>query len=143
MKKSIDDQIHSDQGYQVRGVIARMGQVMGYYNEGILVKQPIHQFLSLDCGDGHKSIVVKFDRPAPFIRDADGYPFVDFSKIKEGEILVAPAFIYTKTQWTDPLIAAHLEALKTYKRKVIISHEVDRSKPSQEIVIDPNNISKQ
>ena len=46
-------------------------------------------------------------------------------RVKEGEIVVAPGFVYRKVPMTGMVMAAHLKAMRTFKHKTIISHERD------------------
>lgn len=135
------DGMKGDQSYEARGIIAKIG-IIGHVLHGPM-QVPVYRFLSLDCGDQRPSIAVEFVRKADMMQDAAG-PYLDITKMKEGEIVVSPGFVYRKIPWTTPLINAHLHALKTYRRKVIVKSEVDKSTGPIDLgTLDPNNITKQ
>ena len=113
----------SSQGYEARGIVARI-QPAGFYQNGALLRLPIYRYLTLDCGKGRKGIAVKLVGQAAFI-ERNGERYLDASKLKEGQIIVEPGFIYQKTTMTGALMAEHLKALKTYRRKTIIKADRD------------------
>jgi hypothetical protein len=135
------DAMMTSQDYEARGIVSKIG-VIGHVLHGPM-QVPVYRFLTLDCGDQKPSMAVEFVRKADIMHDGTG-PYLDITKMKEGEIVVTPGFVYRKIPWTTPLINAHLHALKTYKRKVIVKSEVDRSAPPVDLgVYDPHNITKQ
>ncbi len=135
-----ENSLSSDKQYEARGIVARINPI-GVYGSGG-VNMPIYQFLTMDCGPGREKILVEFVGPAPYNEVGDTNE-LDFSKVKEGDIIVQPGFLYRRRTWTGELMTKHLEALKRYKPKIIVSSEVDRSTPAQEITIDPLNLTKQ
>jgi len=131
--------LRSDQDYEARGIIAKMGTV-GNINAGTLII-PIPEYISLDAGEGRPAFLVKFSRMAPIERDEADQPFLDMTKLKEGDIVITPGLLYRRVPWTGPTMSAHLVALKKYRRKTIVTSEVDRSQPATEMIIDPNKLS--
>ena len=115
--------ISNGKDYQARGIIARI-HAIGYYNDGPLVRRPIHQYLTLDCGKGKPSICVKYVGEAKFV-DRDGERFLDMTGMKEGQIVVSPGFVYQKIEFSTRLMAEHLRALKTYRPHDILFTEKD------------------
>jgi len=139
----INQAMRSDQGYEARGIIARMNKI-GSYSLGPLNAIPIYEYLSLDCGPGKPSILVKFDRPAPVAPGLDGQPYIDVSKLKEGDIVVNPGFIYSRVPWTTNTMRKHLMALRRYRPKTILSSFVDKDAKKIDLgVIDPKGVTKQ
>lgn len=125
--------IEQDKGYQARGIVARIAP-MGHYVEG-LVKKQIFRYLTLDVGSG-PSIAVMYDRPAPFLDTPDGR-VLDTRDLKEGEIVVAPGFVYKKIKMSSPLMTEHLKALRSYRPKDIITEDTVRDE-----AIDLGEINK-
>jgi len=137
------DFMKGDQDYEARGIIAKIGPI-GHVHYGPM-QVPVYRFLTLDCGDQKPSICVEFVRKADTIKEeGSNEPYLDMSKLKNGEFVVSPGFVYRKIPWTTPLINAHLHALKTYRRKVIVKSDVDKSSGPIDLgTLDPNNITKQ
>lgn len=134
-----EKKIEYNRAYEARGVIARINKI-GDMSVGPMVALPVYQFLSLDCGPGRDKILVEFVGPAPYDEITQE---LDLNKVKEGDIVVNPGLLYRKRAWTQKLMTEHLFQLRKYKPQVIIKSEVDREAPKGEIIIDPNNISKQ
>lgn len=134
-----DKNIESSRGYEARGIIAKINQI-GYYAVGPMLKVPVYQFVTLDCGPGREKIIVEFSGPAPYDKKTQE---LDLNKVKEGDIVINPGFLYKKRQWTQELMSEHLRQLKNYKPKILVKAEVDRSIPMGNITIDPHNITKQ
>jgi len=131
------DVMRDDQGYEARGIVAVVGFVGEYMSGGINYKIPA--YITFDCGGDKPGMCARFIRQAETKKG-----FLDMSKVQEGDIVVKPGFIYRKCTWTTEIFNAHLAALKRYKRKVIVKHEVDKSAGHVDLgVIDPNNITKQ
>ena len=119
------DFFDNDQGYEARGIVARVMPI-GHYQDGPLMRQKIYRYLTLDCGDGRQSIAVRFVAQARVTKKG-GESFLDTSELKPGQIVVSPGFVYEKITMSSPLMVEHLKALKTYKRKDIMTAEVDKS----------------
>lgn len=140
MSKTVNEKnMATDRAYEARGVIARIN-VIGNIETGPQLKMPVYQFLTLDCGTGRERLIVEFVGPAPYHDDTQE---LDLNQVKEGDIIVNPGLLYRRRTWTQALMAEHLRQLRRYKPSVIVKADVDREKPSQEIVIDPNGILKQ
>lgn len=138
-EKIIDDnKIAGDKAYEARGIIAKINPI-GNYEIGPNLKTTVFQFLSLDCGPGRERMLVEFVGPAPYDEKTQE---LDLNKVKEGDIVVNPGFLYRKRPWTQAIMSEHLKQLKKYKPKVIIKPEVDRSEQRREIVIDPHNLNQ-
>ena len=110
------------QAYQARGIIAKMG-VIGEMEIFAGFKTPIVKFMTLDAGQGEAPIAVEFIEPAPMIIGQDGETYLDIEQIAPGMIVIQPGLLYRKIPMFDTLMAKHLKALKTYKRKDIIEAE--------------------
>lgn len=121
----VEKYLGTDQGYEARGVVARI-QPIGYYNESTLLRLPVYKYLTLDRGAGQQGIAVQFVGAAAFIEE-NGERFLDTRRLKPGHIVVHPGFIYKKVTMTGTLMAEHLKALKKYKRKVIIGTDREDS----------------
>lgn len=140
MTKAVNDKKINDHiGYEARGIIARINKI-GEYELGPMVRVPVFQFLTLDCGPGRDKILVEFVGPAPYDEETRE---IKINELKEGDFVIDPGFLYQRRPWTDALINEHLLQLKAYKPKMIIKSDVDRSQPAASIVIDPHNITKQ
>lgn len=136
------DFLKHDQSYEARGIVARISPI-GHYDEGLLTKQLIYGYLTLDCGPGKKAKCVRFMRECSWIDTPEGRQ-IDGSSLQVGEIIVSPGFVYKETPFTGTLMAEHLKAMKTYRRKVIITQEVDKSAGPIDVgTIDPLNLTKQ
>ena len=84
---------------------------------------PVYRFITMDCGKGreHEDFAVKYVGKAPFaVDELTGEKYLDMSRIKEGQVVVHPGFIYERVEWTTSLRLAHASALQKYKRKDII-----------------------
>lgn len=139
MKNEISTKnLQSDKDYEARGIIAKI-QPIGNVAHGILTAQPIYKYLTLDRGKGIPAILVKYKGKAPTTPEKE----LDYSKLRLGDIVVAPGLLYQKAEWTGAIMAAHLAALKLYRPSVIVTQEKDTTTPATEIVIDPHNLSKQ
>lgn len=139
MTKTInDDKINDHIAYEARGIVARINQI-GKYKLGPLASCDVYQYLTLDCGPGKDKVLVEFVGPAPY---DDETREIKINDLKEGDFVIDPGFVYRRRAWTQPLIAEHLLQLKRYKPKMIITSEVDRDAPAENIVIDPHNIAK-
>lgn len=111
--------LQNDQGYDARGVVARINKI-GDAQVGFMLT-PVYQFITLDCGKGQRGKVVKFVGPAPRVIDeVTNEEYLDFEGLKEGDIVVNPGLLYKTIEWTDALYAEHLKALATYKPKDIL-----------------------
>lgn len=140
MTKKVDTKkLETSRDYEARGIIAKINKI-GNIQTGPLIALPVYQFLTLDCGAGREKILVEFVGPAPYDEKTQE---LDLNKVKEGDIIVNPGLLYRKRSWTQALMTEHLAALKNYKPQVIVKADVDRSKPAEEIVIDPHNLTKQ
>lgn len=114
-----------DQDYEARGIIAKM-KAIGHYNVGPLLTVPIYKYLSLDCGKGKPAMLVQLVAGAPMVKDAiTGETTLDMDKLKPGDIVVNPGFLYRKRDWTTKLWSDHLLQLKNYTPKVIYKATVD------------------
>lgn len=125
-----DKTLKSDQGYEARGVIAKIER-LGFYDAGG-VMQPYFKYITLDLGKGRKAKPVKYIGRAPTMRNLVGESFLDLAKLKAGDIVVQPGFVYRETHWTTALHAEHLKALKNYRRKEIVKAEA----PDKEEAVD-------
>lgn len=140
MSKIVDTKnMASDRDYEARGIIARINPI-GAYETGPMLKVPVYQFLTLDAGPGREKILVEFVGPAPYDEITQE---LDLNKVQEGDIVVTPGFLYRRRAWSDNLMTEHLVQLRKYRPGVIVKSDVDTSKPAEEIIIDPLNISKQ
>ncbi len=124
------DYLGTDQGYEARGIVARV-QPIGHYQDSVLLRLPVYKFLTLDRGAGQKGMAVQFVGAASFIEE-NGERFLDTRRLKPGHIIVHPGFIYKKITMTGMLMAEHLKALKTYRRKDII--QADRQTDESESI---------
>ncbi len=88
-----------------------------------MLRLPVYKYLTLDRGAGQQGIAVQFVGAASFVEE-NGERFLDTRRMKPGHIIVHPGFIYRKITMTGALMAEHLKALKTYRRKTIMA--VDR-----------------
>lgn len=120
-----EDYFDRAQGYEARGIVARI-QPIGHYQASVLLRLPIYQYLTLDCGEGRKAMAVQFVGTAPY-NEVNGERFLDATKLKPGHIVVDPGFVYKKITMTGQIMAEHLKALKRYRRKDIIKAERDAS----------------
>ncbi len=115
----VEKKIKEDQGYEARGVVARINKI-GDVQIG-LIHTPVYKYITLDRGAGQRGIVVQFVSPAPRVIDElSGDEFLDMASLKEGDIVVSPGLVYEKIEWTDALYAEHLAALRTYRPKDIL-----------------------
>lgn len=135
------DIFDNDQGYEARGIVAKIMPI-GYYEQGPLMKVRIYRYLTFDCGKGKPSFAAKFVEQAQ-VMTKNGESFLDANKLKPGQIVVSPGFIYEKIPMSSPLMTEHLKALKTYKRKDIIKSEKSDAPAIDIGVIDPKNLTKQ
>lgn len=132
-----DIELKSDQAYQARGIVTGV-ETIGFI-DGV---RPVFKYLTMDCGPDRPGICVQFVREADTVTTEAG-KFLDTSKLKPKDILVAPGLIYRQIPWTTPLINVHLQALKKYRRKDIITSE-KADAPAIDIgTIDPLNLTKQ
>ena len=122
------DKMRREQSYEARGVVCKFG-IKGFVGSGDF-KQPIYEFMSLDKGRGVYQ-PVKFAGIAP---SKDGY--LDVERLREGQIVVNPGYLYEPCGWNDGLLAKHLKSLKTYQPKSILERD-DVMGPSVDLgVID-------
>jgi hypothetical protein len=105
--------LRTDQDYDARGVIARIGRI-GSYQIDSTISVPVFKYLTMDAG------IERY--PVQFVKPAQ----IDMAKLQEGDIVVHPGLIYKRIPWTGDLMAHHMKALKNYRPKVIIKSEIDR-----------------
>ena len=112
------------QAYEARGVVAKF-HLMGQYQTGPALRIPFYRFLTLDQGEGREAIPVEFQKAAPMVEDHNGDKYLDVEMLREGDIVVTPGLVYRRCLWFDNLMAAHMQAVRNYKRKVITVAEKD------------------
>lgn len=143
------DIFQSSQGYEARGIVARINKI-GHYDDTLVgapsligARKPIYQFLTFDAGKGKPSFAAEYVREAKIIVNKQG-TFLDPRDLKEGEIVVSPGFVYKKIPWTTKIMNCHLDALKKYRPKSIIKADVDQSAGPIDLgTIDPLGLTKQ
>lgn len=110
----------SHKEYQQRQVVARLG-IIGTTNQKGVINR-VFRYLTLW---GDPCVAVEFDRPASFTKDG----FVVMENINEGEFLINPGMIYKRVPMTGSIMAAHLRAIQTFKRKHSFKYEKSTEQP--------------
>ena len=119
--------------YETRQVVAKLGKVGSFTTGGKSYFIP--EYITFWTGEG-PSLAAKFDR----IADKDPQGVLRMENVKEGEIVVAPGFVYRKTPMTGMVQAAHLRAMMTFRPKTIVSHELDTAPPVDMGTINLNGV---
>lgn len=112
------------QAYEARSVVARYVP-MGHYQSGVMLKVPVYRFVTLYQGEGREAIAAEFKRPAPVLPGENGETYLNIDALEEGDIVVNPGLVYRKCLFFPALLAEHMKALQTWKRKDIMVAEKD------------------
>lgn len=111
----------SDQDYQRRQIVARMGKA------GVFVlgekRYHIWKYMTFWCGHDQPSIAAEFVAMAK--SDKDG--FLRIEDLKPGELLVTPGLIYRKIPMGGVIMAEHMKKMKHFKPRDITVAEIDTS----------------
>lgn len=125
-----EQDLESDKAYHARGVIAKINQI-GEVQDGLLTK-PIYAYITLDTGKGKPAQCVRFVGKAPMVEDINGDLYLDMKALKEGDIVIAPALLYRKCEFSSKIYSEHLIQLQNYAPKDIIIADA----PSDDDAID-------
>ena len=127
-----------DQEYERRQIVARMGKA-GEFRIG-RKRYIIWQYMTFWTGPATPAICAEFVGPAP--KDEDG--FLQIGKLKPGEILVTPGFVYRKIPMSGLIMAEHLRKMKTFRPRDVIEHYKDTAAGAVDLgTIDMRGQTKQ
>lgn len=109
----------SDQNYQRRQIVARMGRA-GVFRLGGK-RYIIWKYMTFWCGNDMPSIAAEFVRQAD--HDKDG--FLRIENLREGEIVVTPGLVYRKIPMSGVMMAEHIKAMRNFKPRDILVMDKD------------------
>jgi hypothetical protein len=108
----------STKDYQRRQIVARMGR-MGEFRIG-RKRFILWKYMTFWTGGG-PAIAAEFVRRA----ETDKEGFLRLDELREGELVVAPGFIYRKIAMTGNIMAEHLKKMKTFKPRPMVEYYKD------------------
>lgn len=123
---------NSNKDYKRLQIVARADR-MGVVQD-IVMQYPIFRYITFFMGKGPAQAAM-FDRIAE--RDKDG--FIRLEKMENGEIIVNPGLVYKKIPMTGNIMAAHLDAMRTFRPKDVIEYEQSKEEAIDVGVFDFSN----
>lgn len=108
----------SNQEYERRQIVARMGKVGTFRLEG--KRYWIWKYITFWAGKDQPSVCGEFVRLADM--DKDG--FLRLDNLKTGEIVAMPGLIYRKIPMSGMIMAEHMKKMKRFRpRDVLKTHK--------------------